>query len=893
MSSRTTNLNLEKPANTDYVDVDVINSNSDKIDTFAGQVLNGDYVQDSNYVHTDNNFTSTLKNKLDGVEANANNYSLPTASTGTLGGVKVDGSTITIDSNGIISSTGGGGGGTTVIANPSGTPTEALEKLQVGQTIYSSGGTTVIGNPSGTATADLDKIQIGNSVYSIPIGSIVEGNPTLFVPNGTTYTVSITRNGNSGASISTIQYVNGTQTSSSSVSVSRGGSAEDSMNLNFQYFTDGLYVKSKTNSIRFGKIIAGTNGILLTCNPQESAQTYELEEGNASPSVNTLQTLGIDNELYQLPSDGSITPTGTDYVLSVPVATGQWNGYAIVTQYVNGVMTAQDALTYAKLASGTSNITVGNVKCERTSSSGVSKYVFTALTDSVECNGNIYNTNEVIAEWNVTTYPTVEFSTKASEVTISSPSSLSGLSDVSLSSLTNGQILKYNSTTEEWENADESGGGTTVIANPSGSATAGNLNKLQVGEDIYSVSGGSGSTVEWTQITESGTKIAEIEIDGVSTDVYAPTSGGDVVNVKRKDNDYTTLTSAATSIDVLWSDVSTESNAYVFHCVKLYYITGDKWYLKAVSPCTYNGTDYDTGDLINSWADTTQVNFDVTGIQSGGTTVVANPQETATEELTTIQIGETVYSVSSGGDYTDFVRTLTAGMTSLTISDIGITPTTTPLIWTSSPVIAPTNMVITSGSITLTFEAQQSNVDVLVRLTKSNAERSYDISLKQFVTGKVFSFMSTQYSTIEEVSNGIKMSGGTTANDWTTNSTVGIDLQQYTIPSGLSKINIHFASIETDDYAGICIINSDTLFSGTSPYDDILRASRIYQFEDTTGVDLTDYDIEFNCSSLTGRYLYIMCCDGITPNTPEYDNAKNGTFDVIVDGLNFITGGGE
>lgn len=859
MSSRTTNLNLEKPANTDYVDVDVINSNSDKIDTFAGQVLNGDYVQDSNYVHTDNNFTSTLKNKLDGVEANANNYSLPTASTGTLGGVKVDGSTITIDSNGIISSTGGGGGGTTVIANPSGTATAALEKLQVGQTIYSSGGTTVIGNPSGTATADLEKVQIGNNVYNIPIGSIVEGNPVVFVPNGTTYTVSITRNGNSGASISTIQYVNGVQTSSSSVLVSRGGSAEDAMNLNFQYFTDGLYVKSKTNSIKFGKVVAGTNGILLTCNPQDSAQTYELAEGNASPSVNTLQTLGIDNELYQLPSDGSITPTGTDYVCSVPVATGMWNSYAVVTQYVNGVMTAQDALTHAKLATGTSNITVGNVKCERTTATGVSKYVFTALTDSVECNGNIYNTNDVIAECNVTTYPTVEFSTKASEVTISSPSSLSGLSDVSLSSLTNGQVLKYNSTTEEWENADESGGGTTVIANPSGTPTD-ELTSIQIGNDIYS-------------LPEGG--------------------GGDVVNVKRKDNDYTTLTSAVTSVDILWSDVSTESNAYVFHCVKLYYITGDKWYLKAVSPCTYNGTDYDTGDLINSWADTTQVNFDVTGIQSGGTTVVANPQETATEELTTIQIGETVYSVSSGGDYKDLVRTLTVGTTSLTISDIGITSTTTPLIWTSSPVIAPTNMVITSGSITLTFEAQQSNVDVLVRLTKSNAERSYDISLKQFVTGKVFSFMSTQYSTIEEVSNGIKMSGGTTANDWTTNSTVGIDLQQYTIPSGLSKINIHFASIETADYAGICIINSDTLFSGTSPYDDILRASRIYQFEDTTGVDLTDYDIEFNCSSLTGRYLYIMCCDGITPNTPEYDNAKNGTFNVIVDGLNFITGGGE
>ena len=37
-------------------------------------------------------------------------------------------------------------------------------------------------------------------------------------------------------------------------------------------------------------------------------------------------------------------------------------------------------------------------------------------------------------------------------------STLSGLTDVSVSSPTNGQVLKYNSTTLKWENADESGG---------------------------------------------------------------------------------------------------------------------------------------------------------------------------------------------------------------------------------------------------------------------------------------------------------------------------------------------------------------------------------------------------------------------------------------------------
>lgn len=59
-------------------------------------------------------FTSELSDKLDGIEANANNYSLPTASTSTKGGVKVDGITITIDANGVISAVGGGGGSSTL-----------------------------------------------------------------------------------------------------------------------------------------------------------------------------------------------------------------------------------------------------------------------------------------------------------------------------------------------------------------------------------------------------------------------------------------------------------------------------------------------------------------------------------------------------------------------------------------------------------------------------------------------------------------------------------------------------------------------------------------------------------------------------------------------------------
>ena len=50
---------------------------------------------------SENNFTDTLKGKLDDIADNANNYSLPTADAGTKGGVKVGGN-LTIDGGGTL-----------------------------------------------------------------------------------------------------------------------------------------------------------------------------------------------------------------------------------------------------------------------------------------------------------------------------------------------------------------------------------------------------------------------------------------------------------------------------------------------------------------------------------------------------------------------------------------------------------------------------------------------------------------------------------------------------------------------------------------------------------------------------------------------------------------------
>ena len=54
-----------------------------------------------------NDYTTEEKNKLNEIEENANNYSLPIASSTVLGGIKI-GNGLSIDSNGVLSSNGGG-----------------------------------------------------------------------------------------------------------------------------------------------------------------------------------------------------------------------------------------------------------------------------------------------------------------------------------------------------------------------------------------------------------------------------------------------------------------------------------------------------------------------------------------------------------------------------------------------------------------------------------------------------------------------------------------------------------------------------------------------------------------------------------------------------------------
>ena len=71
-----------------------------------------------------------------------------------------------------------------------------------------------------------------------------------------------------------------------------------------------------------------------------------------------------------------------------------------------------------------------------------------------------------------------------------------------------------------------------------------------------------------------------------------------------------------------------------------------------------------------------------------------------------------------GGDlWTDFTGTLTAGNTSLTISNALITESSTFDYYTEYFGINPVGASVTNGRITLTFEAQEVDIGVKVRVS--------------------------------------------------------------------------------------------------------------------------------------------------------------------------------
>lgn len=76
----------------------------------------------------------------------------------------------------------------------------------------------------------------------------------------------------------------------------------------------------------------------------------------------------------------------------------------------------------------------------------------------------------------------------------------------------------------------------------------------------------------------------------------------------------------------------------------------------------------------------------------------------------------TAFSTLSACGFVEVTGTLLTGATTLVLSDASITSTSTLDVFTDVYGVSPTDMVATTGSVTLTFEAQESDLGVKVRV---------------------------------------------------------------------------------------------------------------------------------------------------------------------------------
>lgn len=207
-------------------------------------------------------------------------------------------------------------------------------------------------------------------------------------------------------------------------------------------------------------------------------------------------------------------------------------------------------------------------------------------------------------------------------------------------------------------------GGTTVVANPSGAATD-DLEKIQIGNTIYEIVGGG----------ISGKK-----------DLLWEYSNSYNITLAHPFTDYDFLIFEGNN----YNDAVHKGGA-IISSTELNDLIG------------VSGSQYTFNGAIGEYANYTVVSStSLTLISDGGAAKVLR-----------------VWGIKLGGgsSWTDVTGTLTAGNTSITLSDNSILTTSTIDIYTDKFGINPTNVTISTGSITLTFEAQSSNLEVKVRVS--------------------------------------------------------------------------------------------------------------------------------------------------------------------------------
>ena len=181
--------------------------------------------------------------------------------------------------------------------------------------------------------------------------------------------------------------------------------------------------------------------------------------------------------------------------------------------------------------------------------------------------------------------------------------------------------------------------------------------------------------------------------------IYAATHGGGDIEIVeatpiQDDDDHVTLSVTRNQINTYLSEDKIVFVDYVdSHSNKQRY-----------SLIRYDGSSWGFIFLRNNWNEVTNEPY-----LECGRIVSGNNNDPYVADYSYV-----TYPLDSG--YTDVTGTLTAGSTSITLSNAAITTSSTLDYYTDTFGVNPTNVSVSTGSVTLTFEAQSSDLGVKVRV---------------------------------------------------------------------------------------------------------------------------------------------------------------------------------
>ena len=246
----------------------------------------------------------------------------------------------------------------------------------------------------------------------------------------------------------------------------------------------------------------------------------------------------------------------------------------------------------------------------------------------------------------------------------------------------------------------------------------------------------------------------------------------------------------------------------------------------------------------------------VNGQGSGGTTVVANPSGTATDTLTKLQVGSTIYSVEGGGGTTIVQIPSVVGDT-FTYNGISQGPTITGLDSTHCTVTGAT--AVNAGTYTLTIALNDPSTMVWSDLT--NADKTYSFTIAK----------APQTLTASKASVSLDMQ--------TPSDTVTISGQQTSLNVSSSASGVATAS----ESSGVVTITA--VGNGSAIVSVYAEETANYTQSNTVNISVNviiytifGFHINGDESNPSSAVTYIQGCDNYG-YTPAYMNYSTGQFD--------------